>query len=72
MNFLGTLATTYTGNSMLTEELKTSIVNGAYDILATVKDAAGVTLVVIIGAIAFTVGINYALRKVRSVGSWAS
>ena len=62
----------YTGVSVLTEAIKKAVSNGMLDLQATVIDVVGITVPVVIGVIALTAGVNFAVSKVRSIASWAS
>ena len=65
------LAGAYEGQSLLTSEFKTAVENAGADLVATVKDGGLLVAVCCLGAIVFTVGLNYTLRKIRSIGSQA-
>ena len=64
--------TTYQGVSVLTDGIKTAVQNGMLDLSATVSDVVLVAFPVVIGVIALTAGVNFAISKVRSIASWAS
>lgn len=66
------LATSYAGVSVLTEAVRNSVSNGMLDLQATVTDVVGLAVPVVIGVIALTAGVNFAIGKVRSIASWAS
>lgn len=72
MNTLLNLAAAYTPTSVLTEGVKSAISNGMADLSATVSDVLVTAIPVIVGVIALTAGVNFAMSKVRSVASWAS
>ncbi len=61
-----------TGVSVLTEGLKTAVAQGMADLGATVSDVLLISVPAVVGVIALTAGINFAMSKVRSVASWAS
>lgn len=60
-----------TGTSVLTEAMKASISTGLGNLTATVSDVAVLIIPAVVGVIALTCGINYALKKVKSVVSAA-
>lgn len=62
----------YTGVSVLTEGIKTAVNHGMLDLSATVSDVVLIAVPVVIGVIALTAGVNFAVSKVRSIASWAS
>lgn len=66
------LASAVTGTSVLTGEVLTQIQQGFADMTATVKDVAGIAVVAAVGVIGLTVGINYALKKIKGVMSKAA
>lgn len=72
MNALLNLAAAYTPTSVLSESVKSAISNGMGDLSATVTDVLLIAVPVIVGVIALTAGVNFAMSKVRSVASWAS
>lgn len=49
-----------------------AVTEGFASLSATVTQVIGVSVAGIVGVIALTGGVNYALRKIRSVLSWAS
>lgn len=65
-------AADYIPTSVLTESVKTAISNGMGDLSATVTDVLLISVPVVVGVIALTAGVNFAMSKVRSVASWAS
>ena len=65
------VAAAYTPQSMLTEDFKTTISNAGADLVATIKDGGLLVAGCCLGAIVFTVGLSYVLRKIRSIGSQA-
>lgn len=70
---MGVLAAAdYVGKSVLTDGIKTAVSNGMADLAATVDDVVLISVGVIIGVIALTAGVNFAISKVRSITSWAS
>lgn len=66
------LASSVTGTSVLTGEVLTQIQQGFADMTATVTDVAGIAVVAAVGVIGLTVGINYALKKIKGVMSKAA
>lgn len=66
------LASAVTGTSVLTGEVLTQIQQGFADMTATVTDVAGIAVVAAVGVIGLTVGINYALKKIKGVMSKAA
>lgn len=62
----------YQGVSVLTEAIKEAVNHGMLDLSATVSDVVLIAVPVVIGVIALTAGVNFAISKVRSVASWAS
>lgn len=60
------------GTSVLTGEVLTQIQQGFADMSATVTQVAGIAVVAAVGVIGLTVGINYALKKIKGVMSKAS
>lgn len=59
-------------SSVLTESVKSAITSGVDSLSATVSDVILIVVPATIGVIALTAGVNYALRKIRSVISSAS
>ena len=72
MNTLFNVAASYTPTSVLTDSVRTAISEGMGNLSATVSDVLLIAVPVIVGVIALTSGINFAMSKVRSVASWAS
>lgn len=75
MNFTSLLvagAEAYQGSSVLTGDVKEAIQHGMLDLSATVTDVLLISVGVIVGVIALTAGVNFAMSKVRSIASWAS
>lgn len=66
------LASAVTGTSVLTGEVLTQIQQGFADMTATVTDVAAIAVVAAVGVIGLTVGINYALKKIKGVMSKAA
>ena len=66
------LASAVSGTSVLTGEVLTQIQQGFADMTATVTDVAGIAVVAAVGVIGLTVGINYALKKIKGVMSKAA
>ena len=62
----------YQGVSVLTDAIKTAVSNGMLDLSATVSDVVLIAVPVVVGVIALTAGVNFAISKVRSIASWAS
>lgn len=71
MNILLT-GDTYEGVSVLTEGIRTAISNGMADLAATVDDVVLLSVGCVVGVIALTAGVNFAISKIRSIASWAS
>lgn len=61
-----------TGVSVLNETMKTAIEQAIANLSATVSDVLLISVPAIAGIIALGVGVNFALSKIRSLGSWAS
>lgn len=59
-------------SSVLTDAVKGAITSGVASLSATVSDVILIVVPATIGVIALTAGVNYALRKIRSVISSAS
>lgn len=70
MNSLTTFA--LTGTSVLNATMKTAVETGINDLVATVDDVLLITVPAIIGVIALSAGVNFAMSKVRGITSWAS
>lgn len=66
------LASAVTGSSVLEGEVLTQIQQGFADMSATVTQVAGIAVVAAVGVIGLTVGINYALKKIKGVMSKAA
>lgn len=66
------LASAVTGTSVLSGEVLTQIQQGFADMTATVTDVAGLAVVAAVGVIGLTVGINYALKKIKGIMSKAA
>lgn len=68
----GIMASAVTGTSVLTGDVLKQIQQGFADMTATVTDVAGIAVVAAVGVIGLTVGINYALKKIKGVMSKAA
>lgn len=74
MNATLLIAAASTGVSVLTNnaDIKTAIETGIANLSATVSDVLLIAVPAVVGVIALTAGVNFAMSKVRSVASWAS
>lgn len=59
-------------NSVLDEVTKPIIQAGVGALSGTVVDVLSITIPTVVAVLALTVGVNFAMSKIRSVASWAS
>ena len=72
LTFLAGTADPIVGQTVLNETMKTAISQAIANLSATVSDVLLIAVPAIAGIIALSVGANFALSKIRSLGSWAS
>lgn len=66
------LPTLNSANSVLDAVTKPIIQAGVGALSGTVVDVLSITIPTVVAVLALTVGVNFAMSKIRSVASWAS
>ena len=72
MGALLTLGDAYVAQSVITDAIKTQVVNGIADMQATVTELVGLSIPATIVVVGLTAGVKYAIKTVKGVIANAS